>query len=165
MNTKHPPPSATAKPAVGTPCYTLEATVPSAEIFNAIPKGHNWSLTHDGERGITCTVYDTQSNCVAAKFSITALPGCNRTLLFHSAEVAPHLRGKGYGVKLHSVRLAWAKAYGATVLLCTVNENNEPQRRILQREGWHLAEVAQNNDGGDFGLWVKVLPPSTVYLK
>lgn len=50
-------------------------------------------------------------------------------------------RGKGYGNKKHEACLAIAKAAGCETLLCTVNNTNEPQLKILQKFGWR--EVCQ----------------------
>lgn len=45
-------------------------------------------------------------------------------------------QGKGYGTDKHVKTLAVAEALGLKTLLCTVNNSNTPQLKILKRFGW-----------------------------
>lgn len=64
------------------------------------------------------------------------LPGNGTVIVFTHSYVDFAKRGEGYGLLAHKERLAWAREHGFTAALCTVNSNNIPQIRILEKCGW-----------------------------
>lgn len=71
-----------------------------------------------------------------SRFSISLLPGCAHIVVFHGVTVRPELRHRGVGTRMHQLRLAIAREYGATLALCTVIAGNSVEKRILEANGW-----------------------------
>lgn len=67
---------------------------------------------------------------------ITSLPGCPHIAVIHAAYVNPSARGCGVGTTAHMQRLKWAAQHGYVMALCTIDHDNVPQAKILQKCGW-----------------------------
>lgn len=72
----------------------------------------------------------------AASFSFQTMPGCNAVVLSVHSYVTIRFRGKGLGTLLNAFRIELARSYGYSLILCTNELNNVPQRRILYRNNW-----------------------------
>jgi GNAT superfamily N-acetyltransferase len=86
---------------------------------------------------------------------LTTLPGNSGILLIHGVYLSPEDRNKGIGKKQHKERLDLIrKEFGASIshLMCTANNHNLPELRILNAFGWeHVYDL------GDAGVWIKDL--------
>jgi hypothetical protein len=71
-----------------------------------------------------------------AEFSLTQLPGCCGVCVSYHASVYLSVQDKGLGTLLCSIRKDIARALGYGCMLCTDVSNNEPQQRILVKNGW-----------------------------
>lgn len=72
----------------------------------------------------------------AAAFSFQTMPGCSAVVLSIHSYVQHKYQGKGLGTLLNAFRIELARAYGYSLILCTSELNNVPQRRILYRNNW-----------------------------
>lgn len=67
----------------------------------------------------------------------THLPGTQEVLHIANAYVHYRYRGQGLGDKYHKERLAeFISDEKTNLLTCIVNMNNEPQVKILRKNGW-----------------------------
>lgn len=88
-------------------------------------------ITGDVTFRVTCV-----SGKEVAYFILLQLPGCCGVALSTGAIVfGPH-RNKGLGTILNELRKDISREAGYTVLMCTDVMHNEPQRKILQKNGW-----------------------------
>lgn len=71
-----------------------------------------------------------------AVFNICELPGCCAFMLSHGSYIYPQYRKLGLGVILNQLRIDVATYLEYSALLCTDIEDNEPQRKILKKNGW-----------------------------
>lgn len=67
---------------------------------------------------------------------IDNLPGCSQVAVFHSAFVLPEYRNKGEGFQAHVERLETAIRLGYDYAICTVQQGNTAQEKILHDNGW-----------------------------
>lgn len=81
-------------------------------------------------------VMKNAAGSVAAKFSLVPMINCCGIVVSTQAEVTSGFQGKGLGTLLNSFRIDLARHKGYGVLLCTDVESNEPQRRVLKKNGW-----------------------------
>ena len=79
-----------------------------------------------------------------ARFSLKQLPGCCGICVSFHANVSTTIRKKGIGSLLNKIRqqIAWNNGY--TILLCTDVEKNEPQQKILNKNGWQKIMTFNN---------------------
>jgi hypothetical protein len=71
-----------------------------------------------------------------AQFSLVQFPGCCGAMIsYHAAVFAPY-HEQGLGTLLNELRKYIARARGYTILLATDLTGNEPQRKILRKNGW-----------------------------
>ena len=90
--------------------------------------------------------------------SYRVLPGCGPVIITHGSEIYPDFRGQGWGTKLHKARLAAFYDAEFRVALCTVRQDNEPERRILQRFGWvEGVKFFNPQTRHDVSMWTKEL--------
>jgi len=73
---------------------------------------------------------------IVAGFSLSQMPGCCGLCVSHDAYVISSLRGRGIGTALNELRIYLARNMGYTCLLCTDVDSNEPQKKILSKNGW-----------------------------
>lgn len=71
-----------------------------------------------------------------ALFKLYEMPHCCGIVVSCNAEVGKLYRRKGIGRLMNSFRLEIAKQLGYSLILCTDLLKNEPQRKILEKQGW-----------------------------
>jgi hypothetical protein len=71
-----------------------------------------------------------------AGFTLTQLPGCCGVVVSTGAWVNLDHRRKGIGSLMNQLRIDYARALGYGYILCTDVETNEPQRKLLAKNGW-----------------------------
>lgn len=72
----------------------------------------------------------------AGRALVTDMPGCPQVQIIHGSTVPVTERGKGVGSIAHTARLKFLKKQGNNYVLCTVEAGNEPQLRIIRKNGW-----------------------------
>lgn len=87
-------------------------------------------------------VNNTSSNSIVLSIpegsaQLTDFPGNECEVgVFHDVYVDPDDRGKGIGSQFHKDRLEFAKRYGYSTVICTVNVDNVVELRILEKNNW-----------------------------
>ncbi len=94
---------------------------------------------------------------VACEFTLTEQVNCCGILVSTSTNVRSDLRGQGYGTELQAVKVALAKAFGYSLLMCTVNVTGNPgQVSLLEKNGWTRAALFNNSrTKNDVGVFTK----------
>lgn len=85
--------------------------------------------------------------------TIDPLPGDTSDIAFiHGVYIPANERRKGIGDLQHKERLAFLKEGGFQFALCTVNNQNEAEVRIVEKNGWEkIKELPYNS------IWIKDL--------
>lgn len=94
-----------------------------------------------------------------AQFSFEELPWNGDVLVSGNVEVNKHYRGLGIGRFLNAQRIEAAKAAGASAIICTVQEANTNERKILLSNGWHQMRSFKSGYEGQtvIEFWLKEL--------
>lgn len=71
-----------------------------------------------------------------ATFYLVPMPGCCGIIISTSSYIDAAYRGKGLGTLLNTLRIHMAHYLGYTMVICTDIESNEPQAKILNKNGW-----------------------------
>jgi hypothetical protein len=79
-----------------------------------------------------------------ASFSIRPMDG-GFSVIFAECRVNGALRNRGYGVKLHKLRLKAAKLSGASSVVATCNATNQPQIRIFKHFNWKQGTLDESH--------------------
>ena len=69
-------------------------------------------------------------------FSLTQFPGCCGIMVSYHAKVYKQFQKAGLGTLLNQLRMHIARYEGYTYLMATDIINNEPQRKVLAKNGW-----------------------------
>jgi hypothetical protein len=69
-------------------------------------------------------------------WTLQQLPGCCGVLLSTGSNVGNKFRGKGVALRLNMFRQHIAHSQGYAMLMCTDVASNEPQNKVLQKNGW-----------------------------
>ena len=101
------------------------------------------------ENVIKVYYWDKKNHSPIGGFHITLVDGGNN-LFFRNARLDDKFLHKGYGVKLHMLRLEFAKLIGANCVICTTNKNNNAQSRVLEHFNW-----LKNNLDKNHYIWTK----------
>lgn len=88
------------------------------------------------DNGIYCEHWVDEA--IIASWKLEYFPGNDRILVSTHAWVKQLYRRLGIGKLTHELRIAYAKAMGARMLLCTINGRNAAQWHILQTHNWTL---------------------------
>lgn len=73
-----------------------------------------------------------------ASWKINYFPSSDEVVVFHDAYVFADFRRMGIGSLCHEFRLEFAKLSGASLVLCTVNNDNVAEIKILKKFGWSV---------------------------
>lgn len=88
---------------------------------------------------------------------IDNLPGCSQVAVFHSV-FTPQERNKGLEAHSHKLRIEEAQRLGYSMAICTINEDNKPQKTILISNNWQrVAGVVSPKTDNAVSIWVKHL--------
>ena len=71
-----------------------------------------------------------------AKFALQQMPGCCGLLVSTGSFVNVRYRNKGIGHRLNQFRQQLAHQLGYSALICTDVHSNDPQRKILKKNGF-----------------------------
>jgi RimJ/RimL family protein N-acetyltransferase len=94
-------------------------------------------------------------NHVGVIGEIDSLPGCSQVAVFHSV-FNPGEKAKGVGRLAHDARLQEAHHLGYDVAMCTVNMENIPQLRILEKAGWtNVTSFKSSKTGHTVGVFFR----------
>lgn len=86
-----------------------------------------------GDFRLSSKNYETTLSC----WSLTQLSGCCGVCVSYGAVIVDEeLRGKGLGTLLNELRIDLARELGYGCLICTDIEDNIPQQKILNQNGW-----------------------------
>src|SRR5437868_2119364 len=77
-------------------------------------------------------------------FSIETVDG-GFNLFFGNVDLYENYQNKGYGVKLHRLRLELAKMIGASAVLATTRKDNESQNKILEFFKWNRSDMTETH--------------------
>jgi hypothetical protein len=82
----------------------------------------------------THTVYFriSQNDQPVAKFALSFLYGCKGVLVSHTVFVEEPYRGLGIAKTMRAIEHMIAKDLKATVLLCTVRDDNKPYENVIK---------------------------------
>ncbi|GAI02626.1 unnamed protein product [marine sediment metagenome] len=72
------------------------------------------------------------------------MPGCCGVIVSTEAYVNYDQRGKGIGDVMHRLRIELAADRGYTCMICTDITANEPQAKIIKKNGWKLVHDFNN---------------------
>lgn len=89
------------------------------------------------------TVYNGSDEYIAF-FRLVQMPGCCGICISTESYVHSKFRKLGVGTVLNLLRIDLAKELGYGLLMCTDVESNEPQQRILKKNGWVKIETFAN---------------------
>lgn len=106
---------------------------------------------HDQEVAFTILLKD-KSNWLltnVASFSLRQLPGCCGVLVSYHGRVYNPYRKMGIGTLLNQMKIDIARVWGYTTLLCTDVIDNQPQRKILGKNGWKDIHTFTNKRTGN----------------
>lgn len=99
------------------------------------------------------TVKGTYYLCIktikVASFELYSMPRCCGILLSCNATVSEGYRNKGLGSLLNKMRKEISTNLGYTILLCTDRSQNEPQRKVLQKNEWEDIYKFKNKRTGN----------------
>lgn len=126
--------------------------------------GNPVELVRD-EGNYAVVLRDVRPSHSVAWFQLDQLQGCCGVLVSYHAAIGLRYRGKGLGYLLNKMRqqIAWNRGY--TVLICTDVLHNEPQQKILERNGWTKLTAFENRrTGNDVGLHIKHLEDSGIQI-
>lgn len=94
-------------------------------------------------------------------YELNPFPGCNQLTVSNHAFIAPEFRGKGLGDIQHKQRLHTAKVLGYDYMICTVNSENEVEKKILVKNNWVRLDTFRNSEtGNNVEIWGRVLDKS-----
>lgn len=88
------------------------------------------------DKPVDFVLYNDKKTMVISMFRMVQLPGCCGVCVSFHSTVSAEFRSRGIGTLLNKVRMEMARADGYTIMLCTDRMKNEPQRRILEKNGW-----------------------------
>jgi RimJ/RimL family protein N-acetyltransferase len=90
---------------------------------------------------------------------VTTLPGCGQIAVLHNSNVAPAARGSGIGLEAHTQRLERLRdEFLYDMAVCTVDEANTAQIKIMERAGWERVKTfTSSRTGHTVSLWTRVL--------
>jgi hypothetical protein len=74
-----------------------------------------------------------------AKFNIMPMRGCLGVAVSTGSIVYSDYRGFGIGTILSNLRVALAKELGYGSMICTFDDNNIPQKKILLKNKWDIS--------------------------
>ena len=77
-------------------------------------------------------------------WEMSQLPGCCMYLTCFHMYITDKYRGKGLGTLLQSMKEEIARYLGYTFLICTVTDNNESQKKVLEKTGWKMIHQEEN---------------------
>lgn len=85
---------------------------------------------------------------------LDTLPGCTQIVVSNSVFVPQELRGQGRGTQANKNRMKIAHELGYDMMICTVSEDNENQRKVLTKNGWSkYTEFKSRKTGHTVELW------------
>lgn len=91
-------------------------------------------------------------------YSLTPMPGCHAVLVSHDSWLNKDRQGFGLGDYFHKERLRLAQDANISCMTCTVEEGNEVEKHILEKNGWKkVHEFHNKHTENEVGLWVKNL--------
>ena len=85
-----------------------------------------------------------------ASFQLTQLPGCCAYVVSTGSYISVPYRKRGLGTILNNFRIDIAKHLGYTAIICTDLDNNVPQRKILEKNGWKDVHSLTNKRTDNF---------------
>ncbi len=89
---------------------------------------------------------------------ITSLPGCSQVAVSHSVFIPIKNRGKGLGTLANNARQELMKDLGYDMALCTVDNANKSQLRVLEKTGWtRLISFVSSKTGNTVAIYCKEL--------
>jgi GNAT superfamily N-acetyltransferase len=81
-------------------------------------------------------------------FELNQLPGNAQIIVSNHSCIYEQHRGKGLGQVLSEEKLDLMQELGFDYSIATVRANNEPQMRIMEKNGWTQLDSFYNREGG-----------------
>lgn len=82
-------------------------------------------------------------------WELNPFPGNNQIVVSNHAFIYPEKRKQGKGTEKNKLRLTQAKFLGYDYILCTVIVTNEPQMKILIKNGFKELDEFDNKETGN----------------
>jgi GNAT superfamily N-acetyltransferase len=119
-----------------------------------LAEGGTWYLCDKALRPTITTI--PQRNY--AFFSIEQLRGCCGVCVSTGARVRVEYQWLGIGTLLNEMRLGMAKRLGYGVMLCTDALSNEPEVKILEKNGWkEMYNFVNPRTNRKLGIYLRTL--------
>ena len=96
---------------------------------------NSFYYTKDSE-GVDFRLAIVSSNRTISHFKLVQFPGCCGICVSTGAMVVENYKNKGIGTLLNKFRQDVARHQGYTILMCTDLDNNVPQKKILDHQGF-----------------------------
>lgn len=80
---------------------------------------------------------------------LTPQPGCCGLIISHNSAIATLWQGKGIGGLMNKLRLKVAAYLGYGTVICTDVAKNEPQNKLLAKNGWTKVHDFKNPRTGN----------------
>lgn len=97
---------------------------------------HFLQLLNQDCEGIILEVSVQHRNKLIAGFRLESMPGCLGICVSSDSYITKQNRNKGIGTILNQFRIELARALDYGMLICTSYALNEPQQKILEKNGW-----------------------------
>lgn len=104
------------------------------------------TIQNDYSYSTTVQLYRIPATSYVAGFTLSEFPG-STAIISSAAGVLPSYQGRGLGKLLNQFRLEIA---GDNMMLCTVNDTNVAQHKVLLINGWRRLRSIDGNSS----LWM-----------
>jgi hypothetical protein len=94
-------------------------------------------------------VMDIKVNTRVTTFVLESMSGCNGIAISKKVYMYPRYRGFGYGSIFCNLREELSRYFGFASIMCTVVSGNEPQEKIMAKNGWNLINEFYNKKTGN----------------
>jgi GNAT superfamily N-acetyltransferase len=85
------------------------------------------------------TIIDMDKGKIVSRFILEQMKGCNGICISRKVSISEDYRGKGYGSMLCNYREKLASFLSYSVIMCSVVSSNEPQTKIMAKNGWQTS--------------------------
>lgn len=111
------------------------------------------------EKGLDIRIrYNDKSETPIAKFKLLQMPGCCGICISTGVATYNDFKKLGINKLLNKFRIDIAKECGYTILMCTDLENNIPERKTLEANGWKdILSFTNFRTGNKLKLTIKEL--------
>ena len=95
------------------------------------------------------TLETTYIDKIVGHYELNSFPGCNQIVVSNHSCIYDEYRGMGLGKRLADEKIEKAKSEGYDYMIAIVVSTNEPQLRIMEKNGWKLLDGFNNRESGN----------------